>query len=274
MGVDLGIRSSRSRFFPIQLLEKVTDKGPPPAMDDLDVSIACELLPPGAATRCSRPQRTAPSPASGPPLTPGRRQPLQLSPLPGARRGHAPQGCRGLPGWYRPLRPGAGPFPGTSLLPPAGRPLKPRPPGEAAAAHDFPVRRQHASRSSAGRALRGSGADPAGSPPSAADPDPGRREPSCLPVPVTRAGHGAINVSCCRRRLMSTRAAAASYPAAAGTGSARLASPCRPRPPAARRPPAPVSLPGRRRRHQPRVPAPAPPPPWCSSASGTAGPGR
>lgn len=33
-------------MFPVQLLEKVTDKAPPPAMDDLDVSIACELLPP------------------------------------------------------------------------------------------------------------------------------------------------------------------------------------------------------------------------------------
>uniref|UniRef100_A0A8B9MFK9 CS domain-containing protein n=1 Tax=Accipiter nisus TaxID=211598 RepID=A0A8B9MFK9_9AVES len=241
-----------------ELLEKVTDKGPPPAMDDLDVSIALELLPPGAATRCSRPQRTAPSPASGPPLTPGRRQPLQLSPLPGARRGHAPRGCRRLPGWYRPLRPGAGPFPGTSLLPPAGRPLKPRLPGK--------PRPQKASRCAgstrrrAARAGLSEETEPTRPvhPPSAADPDPGRREPSDLPVPVTRAGHGAINVSFCRRRLLCTRAAAASFPAAAagGTGSALLASPCRPRPPAARRPPAPVSLPGRRRR-QPACPSPA-----------------
>ncbi|XP_069642345.1 LOW QUALITY PROTEIN: alanyl-tRNA editing protein Aarsd1 [Haliaeetus albicilla] len=135
-------------------------------------------------------------------------------------------------------------------------------PGDAAAAEGFPVRRQHAPTSSAGRALRGSGAAPAGSPPSAADPDPGRREPSGLPVPVTRAGHGAINVSC-RRRLLSARAAAASYPAA-GTGSARRASPRRPRPPAARRPPAPCPSPAAVAA-SPRVPPrpPSPPPAPC-----------
>lgn len=40
------IWGSQNYLFPIQLLEKVTDKGPPPAMDDLDVSIVRELLPP------------------------------------------------------------------------------------------------------------------------------------------------------------------------------------------------------------------------------------
>ncbi|XP_009281720.1 PREDICTED: uncharacterized protein LOC103902391 [Aptenodytes forsteri] len=40
-----------------ELLEKVRDKAPPPAMDDLDVSTAHELLPPDAATCCSHPRR-------------------------------------------------------------------------------------------------------------------------------------------------------------------------------------------------------------------------
>lgn len=58
-------------------------------------------------------------------------------------------------------------------------------------------------------------------------PDPGRRKRSGLPYPVTRAGHGAINLNC-RRRLLCARAArepstptGGSAPARHPAGSAR-----------------------------------------------------
>lgn len=102
-----------SHLFPIQMLEKVTDKGPPPAMDDLDVSTTCQLLP-DALPSTAQPQ---PSTGSGTPAaTPA--APLGQSVLEPAWK-RSPGQLAGATccdwGW-----PGLGAVPGTSLLPPAG----------------------------------------------------------------------------------------------------------------------------------------------------------
>ncbi|KFM01313.1 Alanyl-tRNA editing protein Aarsd1, partial [Aptenodytes forsteri] len=83
-----------------ELLEKVRDKAPPPAMDDLDVSTAHELLPPDAATCCSHPRRAELSlwPSARSRLLAAAPAALLGQPVPEPAGEMLLQGCLGLPG--------------------------------------------------------------------------------------------------------------------------------------------------------------------------------
>uniref|UniRef100_A0A8C3PH47 CS domain-containing protein n=5 Tax=Neoaves TaxID=3078114 RepID=A0A8C3PH47_9CHAR len=206
-----------------ELLEKVTDKGPPPAMDNLDVSTATGCFPGAAAAPWPR----------------GHRQRFQLL------SSGSPAGAvlpRAPPGVVCPV-PGL-PFPGTSLLPPAGRAMKPGTPREAARCTGSAHRRDGARwgsppsaagavRSPLARYPRGARGNKRELPPPLLSPvsvGPSGTRPDPPPAPGARAPH-VTSGSC---------------------------------PPAARPPPAPCP-----RRRQP----PASHRPWRSGASGTAGPG-